>query len=133
MSEPVEQVTAIDGLSVEKTGPFGPNEGDVVTVEATVRPASAPTGSGTVPVPSTGSPQAPAPEHGNAFERAAEGTFVRFEHVVQYVERFAREHPGLDRIFVQGLLAGLHGLELSSPAAGVGMAVLGALEEKPKP
>ena len=62
----------------------------------------------------------------NAAEKVIEGTFVRLEHVVGAVARFAHEHPGLDRIFVQGLLTELQALEAT------GGLVIPPLDEAPK-
>jgi len=59
-------------------------------------------------------------------EKVIEGTFVRLEHVIETVARFAHEHPGLDRIFVQGLLTELQALEAT------GGLVIPPLDEAPK-
>jgi hypothetical protein len=133
MSEAPDQATATDGISVDKSGPGterAPYSVDVPLPEPqpeaeAAPPVTGPTAAGTATSPAGGSAQ-----RVNPLVRIGDDVFLHVEHVAQFVERFAREHPGLDRIFVQGLLGGLRELVASGTAAQVGVAVVGALDEK---
>lgn len=136
MSETTETGAGTSAFNVIKQDAPGPTpapapEGAGATQDA--GSTSSPAPSSTTPVPPSDSPETPSPSPSSPGSssiagdvvRAGHVALVKFEHVMAFIERFAAEHPGLDRIFVQGLVEGAQALPAT---AGVATAIEAAPE-----